>query len=439
MALLLPAFAQGETVLKRGNHDEPETLDPQKSDGYQEYWIQADLFEGLAKVDAEGKIVPGAAASWDASSDGLVWRFHLRPNLAWSDGSPLTAEDFVWTLRRAVDPTTAAAYASALYLITNARVINEGAEKDLTKLGVSAPDPNTVEIHLVQPAPFLPGVMALGVAFPLPRKVIEADGEGWTRPGKLVSNGAFMLDTWTPQLDLKMVRNPHYHDAAKVKLDAVVWSVNEDDETAVKRFRAGELDIARVPTKEVPVLKRELAQSLHTGTMLWTRFLTINTARPPLDDVRLRTAIALLLDREAIATQIDPHGEVPAYGLIPPGLEGYVQQPPDWIELAKPERIARAKSLLTEAGYGPSNPLKIEIQYTAGEDLRRIVTAMAGLWRPLGIELRPLGARESGVRGAVARPRLSDGLLWLDRGLSRSLELPVDLPVRCRRSEFHGL
>ncbi|HVJ51031.1 MAG TPA: peptide ABC transporter substrate-binding protein [Aliidongia sp.] len=403
-ALMLPIVAQAETVLRRGNHDEPETLDPQKSDGSQEYWIQTDLFEGLAKFDAEGKIVPGAAESWEASADGLTWIFHLRHGLEWSDGSPLTAEDFVWSLRRAVDPRTAAAYASILYPVVGAKEINDGREKDLAKLGVAAPDPLTVTFRLTQPTPFLAGVLTLGIAYPLPRRVIEAEGEGWTRPGKLVSNGPFMLAAWTPQLDLKLVRNPHYHAAAAVKLDAVVWSVNEEDETAVKRFRAGELDIARVPTKEVPALRREMPDALHTGLMLWTRYIEFNTGRPPFDDERLRNAVALLLDREAIAQQIDPHGEAPAYGLVPPGFAGYTQQPPDWIELSKADRAAKAKALLAEAGYGPSNRLKIEMVYPAAEDLRRILTAMAGLWRPYGIDLTPL-AEENQVVETQTRNR----------------------------------
>ena len=402
--MLVSGLAQAETVLRRGNHDEPETLDPQKSDGSQEYWIQSDMFEGLTKVDAEGRIVPGTAERWETTPDGLGWTFHLRPGLEWSDGSPLTAEDFVWTLRRAIDPATAAAYASILYPIAGAREINDGREKDLSKLGVAAPDPLTVTFRLRQPTPYLPGLLTLGVAFPLPRRAIEANGETWTRPGNLVSNGAFMLQSWTPQADLKLVRNPHYRGAAKIKLDAVVWSVNEDDETAVKRYRAGELDIARVPTKEVPVLRRDLPAALHTGTMLWTRFIQFNTARAPFDDARLRMAVALLLDREAIAGQIDPHGEVPAYGLIPPGFPGYVQQPPDWIELPKAERAARAKSLLAEAGYGPSNPLPIEMVYPASEDLRRILTALAGVWRPAGIELTPLSL-ENQVFEAQSRNR----------------------------------
>jgi oligopeptide transport system substrate-binding protein len=387
---LIGGFARAETVLRRGNHDEPETLDPHKSDGSQEYWIQSDLFEGLTRIDGHGRIVPGVAEKWEVTPDGLTWIFHLRADLKWSDGSPLTADDFVWSFRRVLDPKTAASYASVLYPIAKAKEINEGTEKDFTKLGVTAPDARTVQFKLVQPTAYLPGVLTLGVGFPLPRKAIEAYGDEWTRPGKIISNGAFVMQEWTPQLDIKLKRNPNYYAPDGVKLDGVVWSVNEQDETAIKRYRAGELDISRVPTKQVAGLKTELPGHLHISTLLQTRYLIVNTQRPPLNDARLRLAMALLLDRETIAEKIDPHGEKPAYGLIPPGFDGYMQQPPDWIETARAERVERAKKLLEEAGYGPSNPLKIEVVYPSGEDVKRILTATAGVWKPLGIALTPV-------------------------------------------------
>ncbi len=231
------AAALAETILQRGNRDEPETLDPHKSDGYQEYWVQSDLFEGLTRIDAHGQVVPGVAESWDIAPDGLTWTFHLRPNLRWSDGSPLTADDFVWSLRRVVDPATAASYASAFLPIVGAKGITDGTDKDLTKLGVAAPDARTVVIRLTEPTAYLGGLLTLGIGFPLPRKAIEAYGDEWTRPGHIVGDGAFVMDSWTPQLEIRLKRNPNYYDAAAVKLDGVVWSVNEDDETALKRYR----------------------------------------------------------------------------------------------------------------------------------------------------------------------------------------------------------
>lgn len=409
--LLAGTAAEAETILQRGNKDEPETLDPQKSDGTQEYWVQSDLFEGLTRIDAHGKIVPGVAQSWDIAPDGLAWTFHLRPGLKWSDGSPLTAEDFVWSFRRAVDPKTAASYASILYPVVGARAINEGKEKDLAKLGVSAPDPQSFVVKLSEPTAYLAGVATLGIAFPIPRKAVEAYGEEWTRPGHVIGDGAFVMESWTPQSEIRLKRNPNYYDAAAVKLDGVVWSVNEEDETAMKRYRSGDLDIARVPHRAVPALKKELPEALHTGVQLWDRFIIINTRHPPFDDVRLRQAFSMLIDRDIVNDKLDPHDQISAFGLIPPGIEGYVPQPPDWAGQAQPERVARAKALIQAAGYGPDKPAHLSLVYPAAEDSRRILTAIAAMEKPYGIDLVPL-AEENQVVESTTRDHDFDAALY---------------------------
>jgi oligopeptide transport system substrate-binding protein len=402
LLLVISAAAPAETILQRGNKDEPETLDPHKSDGLEEYWIQSDLFEGLTRVDPHGKIVPGVAQSWDIAADGLSWTFHLRPDLKWSDETPLTAEDFVWSLRRAVDPKTAAAYASILYPIVGARAINEGMEKDLTKLGVTAPDARTLVLRLAAPTAYLGGVLTLAIAFPLPRRVIETYGADWTRPDHIISDGAFVLESWTPQLEIRLKRNPNYYDAAAVALDGVVWSVNESDETALKLYRSGDLDTARVPHKLVPAVMEELPGQLHTGTELWTRYLAINTGRPPLSDVRLRQALAMLIDRETLNEKIDPHGQATAYALVAPGIEGYTPQPPDWAAESPARRREQATELLAAAGYGPSNRLRVEVIYAADADFRRLLTAIAGMVKSYGIDL-VLQAEENQVLLSTTR------------------------------------
>jgi oligopeptide transport system substrate-binding protein len=411
LVLLASTAAPAETILHRGNKDEPETLDPQKSDGVQEYWVQADLFEGLTRFEPHGRIVPGVAESWDIAPDGLSWTFHLRPGLKWSDGSPLTAEDFVWSFRRAVDPNTAASYASILYPIVAAKAINEGTEKDLAKLGVSAPDARTFVVRLREPTAYLAGVMTLGIAFPVPRQAVEAYGAEWTKPGHIVVDGAFNMASWTPQLDIKMTRNPIYYDAAAVKLDGVVWSVNDDDETAMKRYRSGELDIARVPHKAVPALKKELPAEIHTGIQLWTRFLIINTQRAPWTDVRLRQALSMLIDRDTLNQKLDPHDQTNAYGLIPPGIEGYVQQPPDWAGQNQAERQARAKELIAAAGYGPDKPARITVVYPGADDSRRALGAIAAMVKPYGIDFAPQ-AEENQVVESTTRNHDFEGSLY---------------------------
>jgi oligopeptide transport system substrate-binding protein len=403
LLLLTSAAASAEAILQRGNKDEPETLDPQKSDGLQEYWIQSDLFEGLTRMSPHGTVIPGVAQSWDIAADGLSWTFHLRPDLKWSDGSPLTSEDFVWSLRRALDPKTGASYASILDPIVGARAINEGTEKDLTRLGVTAPDAHTVVIRLNGPTTYLGGVLTLSIAFPLPRHVIETYGADWTHPDHIVGDGAFVLDSWTPQLEVRLKRNPNYYDAAEVKLDGVVWSVNEEDETALKRYRSGDLDIARVPHKLVPALKTEFPGQLRTPIELWTRYFLINNQRPPLNDVRLRRALSLLIDRETVNDKVDPHGQTTAYAWVPPGLEGYTPQPPDWVGLSLEGRRKQAVELLAAAGFGPSNRLQIEVNYDGAEqDFRRVLTAMAGMVKPYGVDF-VLQAVENQVLLATTR------------------------------------
>jgi len=380
--------ASAETVFRRGHQAEPESLDPQKVDSQEESSILLDLFEGLTRIDGTGAIVPGVASSWDVAPDGLAWTFHLRPEAKWSDGTPVTSADFVYSFRRALDPATAAPYASILYSIAGAREFNDGTLKDPAKLGVSAPDAHTLKLALIEPTPYLAGVLTLAIAYPMPRKTIEANGTEWTRPGKMVSNGAYVLDAWEPQQEIRLSRAPGYWDAKSVKIDTARWEVVESDETAFKRFRNGELDFARVPANEIPWIRKNMADVFHPDVNMWTAYVIANVGRKPLDDVRLRQALAMTLDREALADKIDPRGEVPAYGLIPPGMPGYTQQPPDWAALSKPERLAKARALYAEAGYGPDHPLKLDLIYPLTEDRKRLTTAMAIMWKQaLGAEV----------------------------------------------------
>ncbi|GGF09277.1 peptide ABC transporter substrate-binding protein [Aliidongia dinghuensis] len=373
--------AAAETVFRRGHQAEPESLDPQKVDSAEESNILLDLFEGLTRISGKGEIIPGVASSWDVAPDGLSWTFHLRPEAKWSDGSPVTAGDFVYGFRRAVDPATAAPYVSILYEIVDARAISDGKEKDLGRLGVTAPDAHTLKIALTEPTAFLPGVLALPIAYPMPKQAIEAGGAQWTRPGKMVSNGAYKLDYWEPQQEIRLVRNPDYWDAKSVKIDTARWLVVESDETAFKRFRAGELDFSRIPVTEMAWARKNMADELHPDVNMWTAYIILNAAKPPLNDPRLRQALAMTLDRETLAEKVDPHGEVPAYGLVPPGIPGYTQQPPEWMRLSKADRLAKAKALYAEAGYGPDKPLKLELIYPTTEGSKRSTTAMAGMWK----------------------------------------------------------
>ena len=402
LAAAAPAFA--DSVLHRGHHDEPESLDPHKSDGYQELAIESDLWEGVVRPDATGKLVAALAERWEVSPDGLVWTFHLRPGLEWSDGSPLAAEDFVWSIRRILEPETASPEAYLFYPVVGARAFNEGSAADPATVGITAPAPDTLQVTLLQPTPFLLGIMSLVQAAPVPRHAIEKAGAAWARPGAAISNGAFILASWTPQSEIVLKRNPHYWDAASVKLDEVHWVLAQDEETSLRLYRNGELDIAQVSPKDVRYLRQQRPAELHTDTTLRTDFLAVNIDRKPFDDLRIRRALSMAIDRDALAYKITAHGQKPATGLVPPGMPGYEQQPPDWAALALPDRIARAKALIAEAGFGPDKPLKIELSYPESEDYRLALTAIGGMWSKLGLEISFAG-EENRVFNAALRDR----------------------------------
>ncbi|MBY0510424.1 MAG: peptide ABC transporter substrate-binding protein, partial [Rhodospirillaceae bacterium] len=267
--------AAAEGTLKRGNRYEPASLDPHKiNTGYERNIVQ-DLFEGLTVYDAEGHPGPGLAASWATSPDGKTYTFRLRPNLTWSDGAPLTAADAVFSLRRLMEPKTAAHYAQLLYLMKNGRAVNTGAATSDT-LGVAAPDPATVIIELDSPAPYLPELLANSFAAVLPRHVIMKQPDTWTKPGVMVSSGAFTLESWEPQNRIVLAHNPRFYDAAASKLARVIYVPTADLAAGLARFRAGELDMQLdFPVAQVDALRAEMAIETRLTPSLLTYYLAL--------------------------------------------------------------------------------------------------------------------------------------------------------------------
>jgi len=383
------AVAHAETVLRRGNGAEPQTLDPHKLEGVPEFNITADLFEGLTTYAANGDVVPGAAKSWDISDDGLVYTFHLREDGKWSNGDPLTADDFVYSFRRAVDPATASPYSYILDPIVDAAEITGGTEKDLTKLGIKALDPHTVQITLKAPTAHFLQLVRHNISFPVNKAVVDKFGDQWTRPGNLVGNGAYMLSEWTPQASLTMVKNPNFHDAASVKLDKVVYYPTEDIPEEFKRFRAGELDVTNdVPNDQIATVKKDYKAEFHNEAYLGTYYYVINLTRDALGKSKeLREALALAINRDVIVNKITQAGEMPAYSWVPPGLKGYEQQPLDFKSMKQADREALAKKLYKEAGYSADKPLKLEILYNTSDNHKKIAVAIQNMWKKvLGVD-----------------------------------------------------
>lgn len=380
--------AQAEMVLHRGNGAEPETIDPQKSTGVTEANIEYELFEGLTTYDAKGEIVPGAAESWEISDDGKTYTFHLRKDGKWSNGDPVTANDFVYAFRRLVDPQTLSDYAFIIDMVENAHAIRTEEEKDVTKLGVAAIDDYTFEIKLNDPTPYFLGLLRHNSVLPVHQKTIEAHPDDWTKPGNLVGNGAFILTEWTPQASLTMEKNPNFHDAENVKLDKIVMYPTEDIAEEFKRYQAGELHVTyEVPSDQIPWIKENMASEFTNTPYLGTYYYTVNLTREPLGkSLELRQALAMAIDREKLIEKITQADQLPAYSWVPPGIIGYEQAKVDWADMPMDARLERAKELMAKAGYGPDNPLKVEILYNTSENHKKIAVAIQSMWKAIGVD-----------------------------------------------------
>jgi oligopeptide transport system substrate-binding protein len=381
LAASATAAAQAEMVFHRGNGAEPETLDLQKSTGVPESYISYDLFEGLVAPSPTAEIAPGVAESWEVSDDGLTVTFHLRADAKWSDGSPITGADFVYSWQRLLNPETASDYAYFLWPVKNAQKVSEGAMAP-DQLGVAAPDERTFVVTLESPTPYFVGSLMHHSTWPVPRKAIEAHGDEWTRPGNIISNGPFSLAEWTPQSHIKLVKNENFHAADEVKLDAVYFYPTEDLDEELKRFRAGELDITYdVPSQQIPWVEENMADAFRNTPYLGTYFYGFNTTVAPFDNLKLRQALSMAIDREIMSEKITQGGEIPAYGWVPPGFEGYEQQSLEWGSWTQEQRSEEARKLFAEAGFGPDNPLNVEILYNTHDNHKKIAVAVAGMWK----------------------------------------------------------
>src|ERR1700730_1613331 len=357
-ALMVACLADGttvaETVLRIANQGEPETLDPHKTSTTVESNILRNLFEGLVVQDPKGDVAPGVAETWSVSPDGMSYRFNLRANAKWSNGDPVTAGDFAFSLRRIEDPKVNSQYAEVLYPIKNAEEVNTG-KVALTALGVTAVDAKTVEIALKAPTPYFLQLLTHQTALPVNEQAIARLGEEWLKPGKMVSNGAYMLDEAKPSSHIKIVKNPNYWNAGKVAIDTVVFDPSEDRAAVLKRYRAGEFDIVYgdLPNDQLGWLRQNMPKELHIAPYAGIYYYSFNTAKPPFNDLRVRQALAMALNRELLVDKITLAGELPAYGFVPDGTANYASQKVSWARMSQADREAAAVRLMNEAGYGP--------------------------------------------------------------------------------------
>ncbi|NNL04294.1 MAG: peptide ABC transporter substrate-binding protein [Xanthomonadales bacterium] len=378
-----PSVLAEEQVVRRGNGEEPSTLDPHRADGVPAAHILRDLFEGLTTISSSGQIVPGAALRWNISRDARTYTFYLRRDLSWSNGEPLNASDFVYSLRRALHPDTASASAAALLPIANAREVLAG-ELPIEDLGVALLDDEfTLQITLTGPTPYFLGLMASPVAYPVNRRNVEAFGELFSMPGNLVSNGAFTLNEWVPRTRIVLEKNPLYREARDTLIERVFYIPVEEASAEVNRFRVGELDwTSEVPSNQFAWLQKNYPDELVISPWTGSYFLGFNlTQEPFVDNPSLRMALILAIDREIITDKVTRFGERPSYSLVPPGIDGYVPFTPEYADWTQDERNHEARRLLEQAGYSDANPLHLEIRYNTSGNHKKIALAVASMWK----------------------------------------------------------
>lgn len=373
----------------RGNGTEVASLDPHKTEGVPESHVIRDLLEGLVNQDADGNTIPGVAERWE-TSDNQTYTFYLRQNAKWSNGDPVTAQDFVYSWQRAVDPATASPYSWYMEYtkMKNAKEIIAG-EKASTTLGVKALDDHTLVVELDTPLPYFVMMTGHTTMKPVHKGTIEKHGDEWTRAGNYVSNGAYMLDRWVVNERLELKRNPNYWDDAKTVVNKVTFLPIENQVAEMNRFLSGEIHI----TNEVPIehfrrLQHDHADSVSVVGSLCTYYYGFNNQKPPLDDVRVRKALSFAIDRDVIANAIMGQGEKPAYFLTPEITYGFQPEMPAYGKMTQQQRLAEAKKLLEEAGYNRSNPLRFNLLYNTSENHRKVATAIQSMWRSgLGVNV----------------------------------------------------
>lgn len=367
------------------NGAEPETIDPALITGQPEGRVANALFEGLVSFDAAAQPQPGVAERWEISSDRRVYTFHLRADARWSNGDPVTADDFVRSWKRTLAPETASEYAYQLYYLKNARIFNEGKLKDFSQVGVRAIDPQTLEVVLENPTPFFMDLCAFVTLFPVHTPTVEKFGDEWIKPENIISNGAYVLSSWRINDRIHLEKSPVYWNRDRVAMRSIdVLPVNKAN-TAFNFYSSGLADLMMDKGLAPPALLNDLRKrpDFHSAAFLGTYFLRFNTVKPPFNDSRVRRAFSLVIDKQSIVEKITRAGEHPASSLVPPGTAGY-EPPPGLVR--DPER---ARKLLADAGYpgGKNFPL-VTYLYSEGELNEAIAVELQGMFqKELGVNL----------------------------------------------------
>jgi oligopeptide transport system substrate-binding protein len=388
--------ADDSRILRLSQRNEPADLDPAKTTLPDEFGLLRAVLEGLLLPGADGSDpVPGAAARFEVSPDGLVYTFHLRRDARWSDGAPVTAEQFVASYRRALTPATAAPKAGVFFPVRNARAFATGALADFSAVGFRAADEHTLVVTLAEPTPRFPHHVASGPWLPVRTDVVERHGRRWTQPEHFVGNGPFLLSEWRADQRIVVTKNPRWHGAAGVSLAAIHFLRFDSGDSEARAFRAGQIDVAMaVPSSKIEGYARDRPAELHRAPMIETRYLSFNTRRPPLDDSRVRRALALAIDRPAIVERVLRGGQPATGRLIPAALRAPEDSAPPPAE----HRFdpASARELFAAAGIDPGKFPRFEMSAWSPSQ-SAVLEAIQAMWRrELGLDVA-IAIREAKV------------------------------------------
>lgn len=365
------------------NGAEPETIDPALLTGQSEGRIASSLFEGLTRFSEYGEPVPGVAKSWEIAPDGRTYLFHLRHSAFWSDGKPVTAQDFVASWKRTLSASTGAAYSYQLSVIDKGEAYEKGEITDFSQVGVKALNSYTLQVKLQHPTDYFLDLCAMPQFAPVRLDIIDKYGDGWIKPGTIITNGAFVLEQWRLNDRIRLRKNPLYWDAANVRLNTLDLLPIATANTALNFYHVGQVDVlldkGLISPLYIDVLKK--SPDYHAAPFLGTYFLGFNCTRKPFDDVRVRLAFSLVVNKERITQNITRAGERPLAGVVPPGLSDYLGIK------SLPYDPERARQLLAEAGYpgGRGLPL-IEFLYNSSIVNEGIAVELQHDWK------RQLGA-----------------------------------------------
>ncbi len=371
--------------------DQFPTLDPQLNEETAGSHVIQQLFEGLTRQDADGNLIPAGATEW-SSEDNTVWTFTLRDDATWSDGSPVTASDYVYAWRRAADPETASPYAWYVELtsMVNAAEVVAG-EADPETLGVEAVDDYTLKVTLTQPLPFFPAMTTYATLMPTKQSAIEEHGADWTRPENMVNNGAYTLEELAVNEFFRLAKNPEYHSAEDVVITEITGFIVNDRAQSVTRWEAGEFDMMDdLPAGTYPDLLEQYPDETFSTPRLCSYYYAVNfteTGDPALQDPRVRKALSYMLDREVIVDQVLKGGQLPAFNFAHSATAGFEMPEIDYANLSQDERREQAMALMEEAGYGPDNPLELDLIYNTSDSHKAIATVASQMWKPLGVNI----------------------------------------------------